>query len=112
MPPKSSYSLCHKCGNNCTGRYKDEQDNPLCSSCTTEHKRLYACNTCGGAHYTPDDGTCTKRKQDDQTKQATRRCTTCNKAMRTTLESMTECMTCTGKPKYWRLLRASKKQTI
>lgn len=71
-------------------------------------KRMTLCTVCNGGHYDKaGNGKCGKCRQ----KGTSRRCPTCGKAMRTELESMAECMSCTGIAKYGRLLRAERKES-
>lgn len=78
---------------------------------TVPRKRMTLCIICNGGHYDKaGNGRCSRcRSNDKQKERVARRCPTCGKAMRTTLEGMTECKQCTGELKYQRILRADRK---
>lgn len=110
MTHKRPFLSCHKCGSNCIGKFRDEANNPLCSGCNPTGKSIpmYPCTKCGNGHHnTLGDGLCIRCRT---TKSSDMRvCPTCGGRIVSKIEAMNECMKCMGKPKYWRLLRASKK---
>lgn len=112
MAPRRTYTSCAKCGGNSMGKYKDSDGNDLCrrcapSSATKERPRLHVCTGCGHGHYDEKgDGMCSNCHRTSPT---IKRCLTCDKCIRSTLDTMTECINCMGEAKYLRLRRASKK---
>jgi hypothetical protein len=115
MSSSRVYKKCHKCGNNTIGRYTDSDGNYMCPSCTPHklHKKTSPCIKCGGGHMgITDDGMCNKCRTRQLASSGVRKCPTCNKTMRTTLDEMDECVKCMGIAKYHRLLRANKKITV
>jgi hypothetical protein len=113
MPPKRVFLSCAKCSKDCIGRYKDDQDRPLCRECapTTKKGRIKVCTKCGNGHYNmKEDDMCSKCRDKMNMRSTTvQRCVTCGTAMRTKIENMTECVNCIGRAKYQRLLYAHHK---
>lgn len=114
MSFKRVFLTCHKCSKDCIGKYRDDDGNPLCGTCipNSQRSRMVSCSKCNSGHHdTTGTNICRKcRSMEAQRSPNVRLCPTCGGRINSKLETMTECMKCMGKPKYWRLLRASKKQ--
>ena len=117
MATRRTYVPCSKCGKNSMGKYKDDQGNVLCRACAPstsirDRHRLCVCIECGHGHYDmANTGLCAEcRVKTNRKSDTVKRCKTCNKYIRSSMETMVECISCIGEAKYKRLLRVHKKE--
>lgn len=99
------FLTCQKCGGKAMGRYKDSEGNPLCYGCKPrgQKNRTAPCKICGTGHFqTVAPDMCYRCYQREKVKEERgyKICPTCNKAIRSAMPFMTQCIKCMGKKEY------------